>query len=100
MCDFGNLQIRHLGTHKVGCQPDDFLWSLNFPQGFVWVCMSKQVHFIPPEGNFWYKEQYGYKELNESSCWFLYTELLLYIAIFSYHASLARGNTANCMLHC
>ena len=37
---FANHQIRHQVTHKVGCQPGDCIWSLELPQGFVWVCMG------------------------------------------------------------
>ena len=42
MCDhtfskLANHQIRHLATHKVGCQPGDCIWSLQSSSG---VCVG------------------------------------------------------------
>ena len=39
-----NHQTRHQATHKVGCQPGDCIWSLNLPQGFVWVGSTVGLH--------------------------------------------------------
>ena len=42
MCDhtfseLANYQLRHLATHKVGCQSGDCIWSLRFSSG---VCVG------------------------------------------------------------
>ena len=34
-------------TRQVGCQPGDWRWALNLPQGFVWAYMGKNT-LSPP----------------------------------------------------
>ena len=40
-----NHEIDHQATHKVCCQPSDFL-HFSLPLGFVWVCIGLSGWFV------------------------------------------------------
>ena len=39
-------------TNKVDWQPGDYRWSVNLPEGLVWIYMCKHIYFIAPQ--VWY----------------------------------------------
>ena len=65
--ELANHQLRHLATHKVGCQSGDCIWSLRFSSGVCVGTYGLTYSLYHPRGREIYECQNNQREIKHKN---------------------------------